>query len=185
MWALRGVPDFAHTSLTYAATSLLRCTQSRFAYLAPDRKRIFTVTRRAADLLAAAATESDHIAAVQSAFLSKLISSRDTSNDHSRGTTSSESLSALCHPPPDFVNNRPLQADDFEAFARTLGTDSTLTPWPPIPIMRQNGSDANWKLVGQPASTLDPVSISPSIITNRIRSPRLGFASASDRWRCC
>ena len=184
MWTLRGVPDFAHTSLTYAATSLLRCTQSRFAYLAPDRKRIFAVTRRAADLLAAAATESDHIAAVQSAFLSKLISSRDTSNGHSKATTSSESSPALEHPPPNFVNNRPLQADDFEAFARTLGTDQTLTPWPPIPMMWQNGSDANWKLVGQPASVLDPVSVSATATTNRIRSPRLGSALTKDRWRC-
>lgn len=75
--ALRGVPDFTHSALTYAATSLLRCTQTRFSSLTPDRARIFDAARRAADLLGEAAISADHIPAVQSEFVSKLIAARD------------------------------------------------------------------------------------------------------------
>jgi hypothetical protein len=161
MSALRGVPDFAHASLTYAATSLLRCTQTRFAHLHPDRRRIFAVSRKAAELLAAAATEPDHIAAAQSAFISRLIISRENSTDHNMGK-SSGSLTASLRP-SESINNRSLQAIDFEAFARTLGTDQSMTPWPPIPIMRQSGSDAIWELAGQPSFTSESLSISPAL----------------------
>jgi len=133
MRALRGVPDFVHAALTYAATSLLRCTQSRFAHLQSDRQVILSTARKAAALLAEAATGPDHIAAVQSAFLSRLVVSRDRPSGDTVPVSGSSANVVLS---PETGLNRPLQAIDFEAFARALDTDPSMTAWPPIGQIR-------------------------------------------------
>lgn len=161
-----------HSALTYAATSLLRCTQTRFASLSPDRSRIFEVARQAADLLGEAAIGADHIAAVQSGFVSRLIATRDvvatpasasarvgglktsavktgaggtadrqallagerngvTAPAHEQGTAGQIGTAAGVS--PDTMFNRPPEAIDFEAFARALNVDQSMTPWPPLP----------------------------------------------------
>ena len=71
----RGCPDFIFTVLTYAAVSLLRVTQPHFAYLKPDRDKIFSRARKASDMLARSAMDPDHLPASQSVFLRRLMES--------------------------------------------------------------------------------------------------------------
>jgi len=132
----RGAPDFVHAAMTYAATSLLRCTQSRFSHLHINRQSILATARRAAALLAEAAIGPDHIAAVQSAFLSRLILSRDQPEAHMAGASTAEITGVS----PQTGIARPFQSIDFEAFARALDTDPSMTTWPPVGPMRDKPS---------------------------------------------
>ena len=110
----RGCPDFVFTVLTYAAVSLIRATQTQFAHLEPDRPSIFSLARKAADMLAQAAMVSDHLPASQSVFLSRLIDFKERE--------SAQTVSVLIPEPID-----------FEAFAMSINEDQTRTLWPPMP----------------------------------------------------
>lgn len=137
----RSLPDFIHTALTYASTSLLRCTQTRFAHLHPDRQQIFDLSRRAADMLAEAAIDSSHIAAVQSALVSKLITARDTP-PHTAAHPLDQGQPLIS---PNQTYKMPLEAVAFESFARALNVDQNMTPWPPIaPMMDATGTAGGW-----------------------------------------
>jgi hypothetical protein len=113
----RGCPDFVFTVLTYAAVSLLRVTQPHFAYLEPDRNKIFTTARKAAEMLARSAMNPDHLPASQSVFLSRLIEvkSAEAPTSHYQQAYSPEMI-------------------DFEAFGQSLEGDQSKTLWPPAPF---------------------------------------------------
>jgi len=118
----RGCPDFVFTVLTYAAVSLLRVTQPHFAYLEPDRHKIFNTARKASDMLARSAMNPDHLPASQSVFLSRLIEvkSAEVPTGHRQAHL------------PEMI--------DFEAFAQSLEGDQSKTLWPPAPFHFDLGS---------------------------------------------
>jgi hypothetical protein len=113
----RGCPDFIFTVLTYAAVSLLRVTQPHFAYLEPDRNKIFTMARKASDMLARSAMNPDHLPASQSVFLRRLIEAKSA-----EAPTSTYQQAYL----PEMI--------DFEAFGQSLEGDQSKTLWPPAPF---------------------------------------------------
>lgn len=152
--AARSLPDFFHTTTAYAATSLLRCAQARFARLRPDRAKIFELARKACSLLAEAAIDSDHIAAVQSAVLSKII----TAHDVAPGEAALVSDLAFGSSPAARVD-RPLEAGDFRAFARQVNEDQNMTLWPPLrQVSASTGTGDSWVngLPGVGASAAPP-----------------------------
>lgn len=115
---IRGCPDFVFTVLTYAAVSLLRVTQPRFAHLEPDRGRIFASARKASDMLARSAMTPDHLPASQSVFLSKLIDVK------------SAEIPTRQFQPQGYLP----EMIDFEAFGQSLEGDQSKTLWPPAPF---------------------------------------------------
>lgn len=110
----RGCPDLIFTALTYAAVSLLKATQPQFSHLEADRNSIFTASRKAADMLARAATTAEHLPASQSVFLSHLIAARQSVRQ---------------------VPTTNLEPIDFEAFGQSILDDQTRTLWPPTDPM--------------------------------------------------
>ena len=107
----RGCPDFVFTVLTYAAVSLLKATEPIYAHLDPHRPTLFSLTRKAADMLARAAMTPDHLPASQSMFLSRLI----------------EVKSSVAKP---IQEPEPI---DFQAFGQSIDNDTSKTLWPPMP----------------------------------------------------
>jgi hypothetical protein len=124
----RGCPDFVYTILTFAAVSLLKCTQSQFSHLDPDRSSVLSFARKAADSLARTATTPDHLPATQHAFLTRLIDQR--SHDHTLPTL--------------------LQPMDFEAFGQSIENDTNKTPWPPGPNALSRQGDQDFGEAGDP-----------------------------------
>jgi len=151
----RSLPDFVHTATTYAATSLLRCTQAKFAHLRPDRSTIFEYARKASALLAEAAIDSDHIAAVQSALISRLIAARDVVVDETAWSTSSLPFGTS----PTTRLGRPLEAVDFGDFARAVNDDQNMTFWPPLPPLYDSTGDNQRPLIDQPVDGLLTASV--------------------------
>ena len=97
--------------------SLLRVTQPHFAYLEPDRSKVFTTARKASDMLARSAMNPDHLPASQSVFLRRLIEVKSA-----EAPTSTYHQAYL----PEMI--------DFEAFGQSLEGDQSKTLWPPAPL---------------------------------------------------
>ena len=55
---------------------------------------------------------------------------------------------------PETAVNKPLQATDFEAFARAIDLNQSLTTWPPVGPMREETYRPDWNLA-DPAFPLD------------------------------
>ena len=137
----RSVPDYYHSALTYGATSLLRCTQARFAHLQPDRPRIFELARTATALLAEAAIDSDHIAAMQSALISKLVALRDVNV-----IRDSQSVDPIISP---IDRHRPLEAINLNDFTRENDTGQAPNLWS---LLFQGASaDGQWCVSADPS----------------------------------
>ena len=154
----RGCPDFVFTVLTYAAVSLLKATQAQFSHLEPDRPTIFLHARKAADLLARAATVPDHLPASQSVFLSRLIEVK-------------------AHEPLTFFIPEPI---DFEAFGNSIIEDQSKTLWPPVPDSGLVGKMGSPRL--QAATESGPTDLSSWVALNQacpVPGAALGLGAGS------
>ena len=112
----RGCPDYIYTILTFGAVSLLKGTQKRFKGLKADHSILIGTARKAASILARAATSSDHLPAALNAFLTRLVQSRTQTQSNLAANAGPNSLTM-----------------DFAAFAQSLDLNTSQTPWPPGP----------------------------------------------------
>lgn len=115
--------------LTYAAVSLLKATEARFAHLDPHRPTIFMSARKAAEMLSRTAMTPEHLPASQSVFINRLI----------------EVKSAEKHSETPDAFPEPI---DFEAYGLSLDKDTGKTLWPPAPAANGTGGRGH----GRPAA---------------------------------